>query len=871
MSNNLVEISKEYLSYNLSVLGVEKIDNTDPLLEKKPSIPTWKKLQTVRATPEEAEQMMLRSKRIGIVTGSSSDNLEVIDVDDASLWNDFYQELLEHFDDQQRMIFVVKTRKGYHIYFRNDFDMSDPPEGLSKTGNQALAKFSKDGEYKARIETRGQAGYVVAPPSENYAYMGNVDFANIPEWSASDREQVFDIARSYNLHFKKEYISEATKKVSLEYKNTPWGQYDNDLDNPWLDLLTDRKWQVTSEDSKRIYVRRPGDTSAAQSGNFHKELRLLKIWSTSTEFEDQKAYTPSYLRCLLVYGEINKENLSKNVKALIKADYGKEWSSTELESIDKLASKNQGKKLSFDQLKEMVNIDLAIMSLDEHSIDEVTKIVQKKMKTVDASDLISKDQFALSAIRAKGIRRNLITKDLEKPNGRQMGDDELNTMFLSLRSYGITDGVFNKICSSTLLEGFSPFVEFFDSLEHLPSGEPSAIDKLFSSLTIKPNYNSVCYKDGKPIEEIKILRSLFEKWLLQFVASSYEVGPLDLMLVFIGPKNIGKTHFFNHLLPKRLRNYKTVKGDWPRKDNEFDMIIGKKLLFVRDDINPNERGRDISWVKSTLSSEIATYRAPYDRTPRDHQRYAVIAATSNERDVLSGEQENRRIIPLDVEKFDHKQYNEVTESESLNLWRELKQTWDNWSGRKRDLFRISEDEKAYLSSLVSFKKTDSLHEAIKSLFGKTEIDEDGYYHATKYVKSEVSGSSNSMDRHDELIAVEFKAKKGEDDFVRTFLTFFEIERHLHDYAGHLDHGSKKNLSKALDDIGFLKDVKKKRVSGERYGKPEKNDPKSIWYMYRLRPINNYGRGNNDPTKTEFDSDISEHEGEAASDPEALPF
>lgn len=75
-------------------------------MAKEPMTDKWKRLQT-----EKYDGPFPESCNIGVICGAISNNLYVIDLDDDSLFNDF-----KEYHDRT---FIVKTGRGYHIYFRS--------------------------------------------------------------------------------------------------------------------------------------------------------------------------------------------------------------------------------------------------------------------------------------------------------------------------------------------------------------------------------------------------------------------------------------------------------------------------------------------------------------------------------------------------------------------------------------------------------------------------------------------------------------------------------------------------------------------------------------------------------------------------------
>lgn len=67
-----------------------------------------------------------------------------------------------------------------------------------------------------------------------------------------------------------------------------------------ISLLQNHGWKVKYSKGDRIYLQRPGKSGKGVSANFHTGLRLFTTWSSSTQFEVNKAYNPSQLFHILI-------------------------------------------------------------------------------------------------------------------------------------------------------------------------------------------------------------------------------------------------------------------------------------------------------------------------------------------------------------------------------------------------------------------------------------------------------------------------------------------------------------------------------------------------------------------------------------------
>jgi hypothetical protein len=69
-----------------------------------------------------------------------------------------------------------------------------------------------------------------------------------------------------------------------------------------LQLLQEHGWQVVYEVGPKVVFKRPGNTDAKTSGDYHRELNLFSVFTTSTEFEAGKGYSPAAVFNVLVGG-----------------------------------------------------------------------------------------------------------------------------------------------------------------------------------------------------------------------------------------------------------------------------------------------------------------------------------------------------------------------------------------------------------------------------------------------------------------------------------------------------------------------------------------------------------------------------------------
>lgn len=301
---NLLKSAKWYAQQSCSIIATG---------DTKRAIMSWKEYQTRIATNEELTNQFQHPKALGIavICGAVSGGLEVIDVDlKNDTTNNLWQKLLNAapiIND----LYTVKTKSGgYHIYYR-----CEVIEGNIKLANRpANADELKDSPHIKEvvlIETRGEGGYVIAPPTDGYVKQS--DF-NLTQISIEQREELLSACRSFNeiIVNVKPTITQANESFAI----TPWDDY-NERSNP-VELLERHGWSVVSQYGERTIFKRPGTTESKSSGDYHHALKLFKVFTTSSQFEVGKGYSPYAIYTLLEHNN----DFSKSAKQLLADGFG---------------------------------------------------------------------------------------------------------------------------------------------------------------------------------------------------------------------------------------------------------------------------------------------------------------------------------------------------------------------------------------------------------------------------------------------------------------------------------------------------------------------------------------------------------------------
>lgn len=379
MSKEITDKAKEYLKAHLSVIPTKE--------DKLPALPSWKPYQSQRIKEDEVESLFTKAnvKGLAIICGAISGGLEVIDVDTkhdttGSLWDELRGLIEDNLPELYSSLVIAQTMSGgYHIYYRCS----------SIAGN---LKLSTKKNREVLIETRGEGGYVIAPPTPKYTYIQG-EPGNIPTITPEEREILFSISKSFN------ELEEIKPKVNIPtittYNSTglsPFEDYNQRGDI--VALLESKGWRVVTQTGERINLLRPGSTDSKTSGNYHTGLRVLRVFSSSTEFNPDKGYSPSQVFSIL---ECNGDN-KLTYRRLLELGYGEPYKGedirptqvkTERIKVEVVNSVNRetsvistpGDSLKIENIQTAIGEEVLITSPGLEAQEEVLKAIELILQT----------------------------------------------------------------------------------------------------------------------------------------------------------------------------------------------------------------------------------------------------------------------------------------------------------------------------------------------------------------------------------------------------------------------------------------------------------------------------------------------------------
>lgn len=358
---NYLEIALEYHEQGFRVIPTG--ESKGPL--KSSLLPRhkygWTAYQNEQTKQDVIDLFTPPSAGIAVLTGI--DGLECIDIDNKySLNGDMLPMLSDEIDSLKAGIcipdtVIVKTKSGgFHVLYR-----CDSPGTNTKLSSRPATEDEKLVEDKVKVlfETRGVGGYIVAWPTPGYEMYHGLMSA-IPRIKMAHRDTLIRAARVFNEVEEPVQMAPQERSVAKTYEQngkSTIDDYNAKADVPLM--LSQAGWKFVKQTGPRHLFKRPGNTDAATSADWHEGLNIFKCWSTSTEFKSEKGYSP-----FGVYAVLNhKGDWSAAAKSLYEKGFGDRLTAAQEPTIAKTPQNALKSNDGFDDDFDGVDPDAEMYAL----------------------------------------------------------------------------------------------------------------------------------------------------------------------------------------------------------------------------------------------------------------------------------------------------------------------------------------------------------------------------------------------------------------------------------------------------------------------------------------------------------------------------
>jgi hypothetical protein len=302
----MLEIIKKYLAAGLSIIPVEAWPVKKPLIN-------WTTFQARRATDQEADQWKLPIACIG---GNISGGITTIDFDNKGSEFKAWTEIVKKIDKNilDNLVYQQTPSGGYHVVFKSSICIRNSKLAQRKALPGELDKDGKQARFVELIETRGEGGYFLISPSENYV-LKKGNFLNIPFVSEEGVEVLISSARSLN-QLEKEFSppKEIIRPIDRAGKS-PLDDYDSK--NTPLDVLQSHGWKIIFNRGDTTYLCRPGKERGVSATWNHVPNRFY-VFTSNSEFDNGTIYKASAVYAILE----NNRDFVKTANDFIAKGYG---------------------------------------------------------------------------------------------------------------------------------------------------------------------------------------------------------------------------------------------------------------------------------------------------------------------------------------------------------------------------------------------------------------------------------------------------------------------------------------------------------------------------------------------------------------------
>ena len=298
----------KYLNKGFSIIPVTK--------DKNPAIEAWGSYIYSPIPVDKVPELFKNADGIALLMGGKK-KLTTIDIDlKYDLTGTLFDRLKKEIGSKllSKLCCHSTRNKGYHLIFScekvegnqklamrpctKEEKLKTLQEGLEKGLDIDVALSSSLADScRVLIETRGEGGFIVIPPSKGYKHI----YGKIQEITKTEYDTLMEICRSFNLYtpaVKNYQLSRALRNPNPDRVNS-FKNFNENCDV--LKLLASFGWEEVGTNSDGfVMIKRP-NASSKHSAYFNPVDRAFWVFSTSTGFELHKKYSAVDILLVLKY------------------------------------------------------------------------------------------------------------------------------------------------------------------------------------------------------------------------------------------------------------------------------------------------------------------------------------------------------------------------------------------------------------------------------------------------------------------------------------------------------------------------------------------------------------------------------------------
>lgn len=290
----------------------------------------WKQAQDTMTTADELVTWASNAQGFGIITGKVSGNLEMLELEGRAVAAGILEEArqLAHdadigdiWDKLQCTYIEMTPSGGIHWLYRVETDVPSNTKIAQRPG--------VDDRPECWIETRGEGGFVIVAPSGGTVHPTGKPWvrlqgktpADIVTLTERERQELHDLFRLFDRMPIQEEITR-TVSTRIDDGNLSPGD-DYNLKTTWDELLIPQGWRkIRQMSTGETHWCRPGKDVGISASTGRNSADNLFVWSTSTEFEQEKPYSKWAVYTLWNFGSVSEEAFRASTKALRGQGYG---------------------------------------------------------------------------------------------------------------------------------------------------------------------------------------------------------------------------------------------------------------------------------------------------------------------------------------------------------------------------------------------------------------------------------------------------------------------------------------------------------------------------------------------------------------------